>query len=71
MCVQVLKFGMGKRMGPMDLMHLNQKTESGGLLLRTSESTTQDDQMYYHATEMPTEMVGGELHEVYSLHQRF
>jgi len=63
----VLAMGMGRRMGPVDLMHVVDKQDkSGGLLLRT-DSSHPDDESYYHATEMSTEQARTALADVLDL----
>jgi hypothetical protein len=51
---------MGRKIGPMELMTLHPKAsdDSQGDLLRTMEPKDAGDQdYYYNATDMPTEMV--------------
>ena len=52
----MLSAGMGRRMGPMDLMHIKSPQQDSGTLLRSTELSDQnDEEHYYHATDMSTE----------------
>lgn len=53
----VLSMGMGRRMGPVDLLHVQENKGDGGLLLRANEPKNPEEEMYYHATDLSTEQV--------------
>ncbi len=56
----ILSAGMGRKMGPVDLMQLHPKAaeDTQGDLLRNMEpKDATEEEFYYHATDMPTEMV--------------
>eukprot|EP00879_Flechtneria_rotunda_P027270 GHRR01029205.1.p1 GENE.GHRR01029205.1~~GHRR01029205.1.p1 ORF type:complete len:107 (-),score=40.82 GHRR01029205.1:543-863(-) len=59
----ILSAGMGRKVGPMDLMSLHPKaTDNGDEFLRSMEpkDATEED-YYYHTTDMPTELVSTSL----------
>lgn len=47
--------GMGRRMGPLDLMHVQDRTDNRDLMLGGGTGPSQA--MYYQATDMSTEQV--------------
>lgn len=51
----VLSMGMGRRMGPVDLMYVLDKQDNSGLMLKANEPKAPEEEMYYHATDMSTE----------------
>eukprot|EP00878_Enallax_costatus_P001473 GHUV01001624.1.p1 GENE.GHUV01001624.1~~GHUV01001624.1.p1 ORF type:complete len:977 (+),score=283.07 GHUV01001624.1:432-2933(+) len=66
----ILSAGMGRKMGPVDLMHLHPKAaeDTQGDLLRTLEpKDATEEEFYYHATDMPTEMARVAMSEVLEL----
>jgi len=63
----ILGMGMGRRMGPLDLMQVVANQQNSGLMLRTSEPTSPDDEYFYHATDMSTEQSRVALAEVVEL----
>uniref|UniRef100_A0A383VS33 AAA+ ATPase domain-containing protein n=1 Tax=Tetradesmus obliquus TaxID=3088 RepID=A0A383VS33_TETOB len=66
----VLSAGMGRKIGPMDLMSLHPKAseDSSGDLLRTLEpKDASEEEFYYHASDMPTEMARVALSDVLEL----
>eukprot|EP00879_Flechtneria_rotunda_P028172 GHRR01030255.1.p1 GENE.GHRR01030255.1~~GHRR01030255.1.p1 ORF type:complete len:520 (+),score=209.83 GHRR01030255.1:1412-2971(+) len=65
----ILSAGMGRKVGPMDLMSLHPKaTDNGDEFLRSMEpkDATEED-YYYHTTDMPTELARVALSEVLEL----
>jgi hypothetical protein len=54
----VLSAGMGRKVGPMDLMRLHAPSNDNGSMLRSLEPRERGDEThYYQATDMSTEMV--------------
>ena len=53
----ILSMGMGRRMGPVDLMHTTSTAQDNGMFLRTADSAAPDEEYFYHATDMSTEQV--------------
>lgn len=63
----VLALGMGRRMGPLDLMHVVPANQNTGMLLRSAEAKDEGEDYYYHATDMSTEQSRVALAEVVEL----
>ncbi len=53
----IMSMGMGKRMGPVDLMHTTSTSEDTGMMLRTADSAAPNEEYFYHASDMSTEQV--------------
>jgi cell division protease FtsH len=57
----IMSMGMGRRMGPVDLMHVNAAAENLGSSMQEPDMKAPDDEYYYHATDMSTEQVRVQL----------
>lgn len=55
----IMSMGMGRRMGPVDLMQVSRAAEATGSMLRGSDPRAPPTPYYYHQTDMSTEQVGG------------
>ncbi len=55
----VLTMGMGRRMGPVDLMYVIERQDNSGLMLRSNDPAQAEERMYFNATDMSTEQVRG------------
>lgn len=63
----ILSMGMGRKMGPVDLMHVASTAKDDGMLLRTADSAAPSEQYFYHATDMSTEQSRVAMAEVVEL----
>lgn len=64
----ILSAGMGQKVGPLDLMKLNNQGSDGGNLLRSLEPKERgDEEYYYQATDMSTEQARIAMSEVIEL----